>query len=852
MNSDTPKYYQPYDSGEDTEDGSDIESSDYDSDDLPEFEDPRIRREEDPRYALIRAAGPNFNTSAQQLKYMEHAPGASYDIDTNITSLSSLVYLNPPKTTHTSLFSVKSGNRDILVYPSPFNFVIKTPRVYKNVTKVQLVQISFPNNTSGYTASPIFEVGLVKELLDLGVSSGCLSTCVNLVGCNPPTYSVGLIEKGRIIDGRVVSYSASIPPGFHTKENVANHLNNSSNNTPPLNCISYEDFKQEFQITHDISILFNEPGEKFYSNISKKQYCPPSKSDIINTYYPESHITSLTTITDTVAFNAYYLPIIKELMASGTGNGKHFLDTSPYPYELAYEMFMNSFLGLDSNIYFTIIEKNIPTLQSYRRKLTFEHNPINKYIWSYNSDKKQYSVRHDSLHPSLQTDITNKYNSIFNNELTIRGLTHKSFQTLKTKFANNKAIYSQLYSNLSTTLSEYLLGGEYSYSGNLYHTTNISTYHVCNDLHNDVNFTSIFNYSSIFGKQFHSNCHGTLLRFTNFLDYHSTMASYYNDIITTSSIISSIYGNTSSEHHNYVSKKYANVLPYNMIHSRLYNNSSGTPVRFFRDRYLYGNGIPVRDPKLIAESLIDIGIAAASLTEGKGPGVALPGYNPGVGSPNVYLGDSPTCEEQCCNAIEMLIKSYYGCLPVNTIVQDNPANLGYLLGIPPLPESFSALDQSFGTTSTVNDSFNFLLQLNTEYSMNNMDIGMKENVAISNETTGQADLVAAKILMQGIGTGEISETAIQNPILYETPLGKLDRLSFKIYIDDPAITPAWLYFPYDIGINEWDATFQIDEEVALADRNSGWSGNIPTVPIPNNPSGFQYMALTSPNNPNNK
>jgi hypothetical protein len=330
------------------------------------------------------------------------------------------------------------------------------------------------------------------------------------------------------------------------------------------------------------------------------------------------------------------------------------------------------------------------------------------------------------------------------------------------------------------------------------------------------------------------------------------MASYYNDIITTSSIISSIYGNTSSEHHNYVSKKYANVLPYNMIHSRLYNNSSGTPVRFFRDRYLYGNGIPVRDPKLIAESLIDIGIAAASLTEGKGPGVALPGYNPGVGSPNVYLGDSPTCEEQCCNAIEMLIKSYYGCLPVNTIVQDNPANLGYLLGIPPLPESFSALDQSFGTTSTVNDSFNFLLQLNTEYSMNNMDIGMKENVAISNETTGQADLVAAKILMQGIGTGEISETAIQNPILYETPLGKLDRLSFKIYIDDPAITPAWLYFPYDIGINEWDATFQIDEEVALADRNSGWSGNIPTVPIPNNPSGFQYMALTSPNNPNNK
>ena len=69
---------------------------------------------------------------------------------TNITSLSSLVYLNPPKTTQTSLFSIKSINRDTTVYPSPFNFSLKTPRVYKNVTKVQLVQISFPNNVQGY------------------------------------------------------------------------------------------------------------------------------------------------------------------------------------------------------------------------------------------------------------------------------------------------------------------------------------------------------------------------------------------------------------------------------------------------------------------------------------------------------------------------------------------------------------------------------------------------------------------------------------------------------------------------------------------------------------------------------
>jgi hypothetical protein len=65
-----------------------------------------------------------------------------------------------------------------------------------------------------------------------------------------------------------------------------------------------------------------------------------------------------------------------------------------------------------------------------------------------------------------------------------------------------------------------------------------------------------------------------------------------------------------------------------------------------------------------------------------------------------------------------------------------------------------------------------------------------------------------------------------------------------MYVDDAALTPMWLYYPFDIGINEWNATFQIVEEVALADKNDGFSGNIPTIPIPTDPSGVQYMGLT--------
>jgi hypothetical protein len=824
MNSDTAKYYKPYESGEDTDDGSDIESEDYDSENLSDFEDSRIRREEDPRYALIRAAGPNFNTSEQQLKYMEHAPGAIYDSSNNITSLSSLIYLNPPKTTKTNLFSIKSINRDFKAYPSPFNFTLKTPRVYKNVTKIQLVQLSFPNNIAGYTTNPLFEIQLIQELLNEGITPSCISKCITLSGCNTSNTSFGFIEQ-RVSAGQIVSYQASIPSGTHTKEEIAHHLNNTSNYTPPLNCISYEDFKKEFQLHQDISILFNEPGDKFYSKVTQRHYEPYSKSDIMSTYFPQLNMDFFPVITDIITFNTYYLPVIKELFA--ISEGRIFINTSPYSYDKAYDLFMNKFLGLDSDIYYNFIQNNLETLKVFRKKLTFELNPINYYTWSYNSINRQFSVTHNCLHPSLQRDISNKYNYLFSNELSVKGLNNKSFQTLKTNLAINKLVYNELYSNLSTFMSGYILGGNYNYNGDLFHITDLGAYNAITDLHNDSNFTNNFKYSSIFGRQFHYNFNGHPLNFTNFLDYHSTMSSYYNNIIDTSSIISSVYGNVNEYHHRYVSTKYCNILPYSMITTKTYNNSHGVPVNFFRDSLLYASGAPVTDPMIRALILEDV-------------------------APGTIIEDDE-CSKECCRVLETLIKRYYGCLPVNTIVADNPTSIGYLLGIGELNFSnFTSFNTTFSFQSTTSNNFNILIQLNPEQSMNNIDIAMKEDLSISNETTGQANLMAAKILMQGIGTGETSETAIQNPIVYETPLGKLDRLTFKLYADDTALTPMWLFFPFDIGINEWDATFQIDEEIAMASMDNGWSGNIPSISIPNNPAAFQYLALTSSNNPNNK
>jgi hypothetical protein len=144
------------------------------------------------------------------------------------------------------------------------------------------------------------------------------------------------------------------------------------------------------------------------------------------------------------------------------------------------------------------------------------------------------------------------------------------------------------------------------------------------------------------------------------------------------------------------------------------------------------------------------------------------------------------------------------------------------------------------------------MQINNDQSFNNMDVAMTEDYTVTNETTGQVKLMYAKILTAGIGAGEISQTVIQNPVIFENPLGKLDKLQFKFYFDDEDLTPPGRLFPFEIGFNNWDATFQIDEEIGFANRDAGFSGNIPTVPIPASPSAMQYMGLTSSNNSDNK
>ena len=931
-------YYMPYSSGTDSDLESDIES-DIESDLSDTSEDIRIRQEQDPRYAILRKPTVSLTTSKEQTEYMNQNTqlgGAPWDESTNINSLEDHVYLLPPKTTKTSLISIKSTNRDRNVFPTPFNFQLKLPRVYKNVTKFQLVQLSFPNNSNGITKPNIYLSSFIQKMLNDGVPSTCIVSCINIINCTTATNGFGVIEHGRMsMSGEPLMTALSIRPGTYTDKQLANEITAQSNNTPPLNLISYEQFRDIFINTRDISVMFNEPGDNFFSQTNNVQLGQHTKEHIMNTYYTNRHIDMLPMITEQNAIIAYYFPVLKEALATNFAESfiqiPSDLKAQGVDYNAIYSTVMGPFEGFNSDLYYQICIANKDALDIYRRHLTFELRNVNKYNWSHSNNK--FISIHDSLHTSITRDISKAMNNAINQEILAAGLTPTSFSTLKNDSIGYAAITKHLETNLSTCIGSYHLMGKYEYRGGDSHITSESTFTV-SDLTGDEYFTTMFSYTSTFGRLY-GNYAGIKMKFTNFADYHSTLSSYHAISQSTHAAIYKINSESVSNYHTYVSTKYTNILPQKMIDTRSYISNQGLAVSFVTNRAVYipGHTMPLTPsmasmasmqsmPSMPKETMqpiqpiqpiqpntqipvpisspptnliINPSVMAMSIAD---PNVDLtvdstvdstvdPNVDPTVDvsvdpsidqtvdltvDPNVDVSVDPTvdpfvdrpmfepiigayrvsdktfngnCSQICCTYLNHIMTSWYSCLPTNLVI----GSLTYRMGLINMnPATMNLISTVTQITSTGN--LNFFMQINDEQGFNNLDVVMNEDYMVSNETTGQVKLMAAKILMGNVGDTGISQTLIQNPSIFEATLGKLDRLNFKIYYDDDNLTPAWLYLPFLLDVNEWNATFQVDEEIGFANQHSGW-GNRPSIPVPANPNDTPYLGFTHRNNPNN-
>jgi hypothetical protein len=128
-----------------------------------------------------------------------------------------------------------------------------------------------------------------------------------------------------------------------------------------------------------------------------------------------------------------------------------------------------------------------------------------------------------------------------------------------------------------------------------------------------------------------------------------------------------------------------------------------------------------------------------------------------------------------------------------------------------------------GTSYTANSFYKILedyiyLKLNEEYSLNGIDSSSKENLEKSLETQGQTNQYYAKLLLANFGN--YAQTMIQNPIILNPPISKLNRIKF-----------SWVDANGNIISNndcDWSGILQIIETVETATAASTLPGTTNT------------------------
>lgn len=798
------QYYRPYSNEYDeyqSENSSGSESdSDSDSSTSSSYENTIARGADDPRYAIIRAAGPSLTTPNEQLYYqkgsqMENMGYAYNDWSPTITNTTAhkdtiSTFFPSAKSSMTTLFSIDSANRDINAYPHSTYFTLKTPRTYKNITQIQITNINFPyflNQT--VDASSVFTDVANWVSSNYGISYSNCAACVGQVGLGGPTSSLiggSFSEYGRIsptTQTHPLVHTFTLSAGDYTGPLLASELNKQMNLTPPFNIISYADHRNIFQTTRTVDHLFNKGGKWYYSISTKSYIQNASRECIRDDYIPQVMLADPTNPTEREIFVAYFYPVLKR--AFSTFFDDKFLDFGSYTTEEVKQRVM-IFEGLSSPLYYEITYTNRETLKSMRRSSTFEYAPIHDYVWKFNPNLAKLSVQHTDLHPSLKDDIQMSASRFQYQEMTALGYTPTQFKNHQIQSQRLSAVVNDLTNTMNRALNTYLPASAFANPDTLLpsacETTDEALFALAEGRSLDViGHRSIRSHLEDPSAPYNNQClltraggstipdyMGVDVSCSDFKSLYSTFLNYYSTNTGISKNIQTVHTNSLNTTSNYVNTKYKTVLPNTLLSNNTFLNNKGTGGVTF-----YGN------------KLIHYASTPAEI-EGR----------------NLYSSDV-----SCCAIMTAVLGNFYGCLPANYVIN----TVTYKMGLGPGDMT------NFYTTEGLNKittTRNIYLQMNLEQPLNRLDVGGKENYNISNETTSSYHLMMGKIPSRNaaLSPGSIMTTIIQSPAKFDTvPLASLDHFTFRFYLDD--MVPLDLLYPFKVTGTDWDAVIQIDEQI---------------------------------------
>ena len=355
----------------------------------------------------------------------------------------------------TSIINIDSINRDKKVYPQPTNLKLLLPRVYKDISDFQIVQISL------------------------------LSSFLYFRNAKQNT-SISIHEQSRFLDanGNVVANSdilnvitKKIRQGSYDINTLINELTIHLNTTPIFYDFinGFNDFVLLFSSTGDYSKNFNLPGDYYYDSLLNRYIANPTVLDIVTKYFEKQYAEQTSYSIDNMKI-AYYYPVLKEMLLDNnytvaTIDFTSLDATLLLPTETPYSRCVFFFQGLNDPYILSVIQYNSSVLEAYRLAHTFRYSLINKYTIYYDTFNNNITINSPSLNTSLVNLLNIQQSNYYSSEFASFGITQDQYNGL---YDNNTALLSVLtdmYNFLQTHFAR-SFGVEYStysldYYGNI-------------------------------------------------------------------------------------------------------------------------------------------------------------------------------------------------------------------------------------------------------------------------------------------------------------------------------------------------------------------------------------------------
>lgn len=445
MSSQVPRYYKPYTSDDDEK--SEVSSTSSDSSSLS---DDVVDTMIGSPLSLARVGGPRLVNPTKRIDYriqparkgLQYYPfDLSGELDPSLPYTGTTFDMNTG--TQTSILIINSRDRDRNVYPQPTFFTLRVPRIYKNITSFQILQLKL--------LSSFFYFRPEKENTDITILENGRTI--------PDQY-------GTLVANKIKSF---IRTGTYDITSLLTELQTQLNRTPLFFDFpnGIQDFIPQFASTGDLGLGFNQPGDTYYDALRRQFVNNPSLATIVSYYFP-SQFAGLSSYTLNQIKYAYYYPVLYECYLDpeyGPPTLNLTLTTSSLlPGETIDQRILYTSQGLNDPVIAELINNNLAKfynntttniLDYYRLHHTFRYTLVNEYLCTYQTFNNRISITSSNLNTSLVNLITLQTNKFLAAELQRLGLTTAQYSALQTTVQVNTAVITNMYNFLQSNLALY-------------------------------------------------------------------------------------------------------------------------------------------------------------------------------------------------------------------------------------------------------------------------------------------------------------------------------------------------------------------------------------------------------------